>query len=288
MSPRQQSVSPAAPRLDNSQAGPLVFVDADNTLWDTDGLFARAQLALLLAVEEASKKLGPVEGRLVYVRSFDQAIAEHHHLGLRYPPRLLVNAIALSLQGFSQEEAIRRAWSDGSKSGLATDAVVQIEQTFFDMIAARPDLLEGVHAGLQNLKLAGATTVVLTEGSRKRVTRTIEQHGLDVYINRVFEAPKTSRMFERVKGLAKGGQTIYMIGDQFTRDIQPANEAGLKTIYIPGAFQPKWEVEAENAATFRAQTLDAAVSLLLRAEEETHSPLPVSGKPNYLRVQNRT
>lgn len=268
MSPRQQRVKPVATYVDSGLAGPLVFVDADNTLWDTDGVFARAQLSLLSAVEDATAKLGPAEGRLAYVRSFDQAIAEHHHLGLRYPPRLLVQAIALALQGLSRQEAIRRAWSDGSKSGLTPEAVLQIERTFFDMVAAQPDLLEGVHAGLQNLALAGATTVVLTEGSRKRVTRTIEQHGLDVYIERVFEAPKTSRMFERVKGLARGGQTIYMIGDQFTRDIRPASEAGLKTIYVPGAFQPKWEIEAAEASTITAPTFDAAVSLLVRAEKE--------------------
>ncbi|NKC23436.1 hypothetical protein HED50_22875 [Ochrobactrum oryzae] len=39
-----------------------------------------------------------------YVRGFDQAIAERHHLGLRYPPRLLVNAIALALRGLSGQK----------------------------------------------------------------------------------------------------------------------------------------------------------------------------------------
>lgn len=29
----------------------VVFIDADNTLWDTNGVYAEAQLALLAAVE---------------------------------------------------------------------------------------------------------------------------------------------------------------------------------------------------------------------------------------------
>ena len=32
-----------------------------------------------------------------------------------------------------------------------------------------------------------------------------------------------------------------MIGDQLTRDILPAAQAGMKTIYIPGRFKPSWE-----------------------------------------------
>lgn len=256
----------AASGPNSNLGGPIVLVDADNTLWDTDGVFARAQLALFSAVEGATGRSSPDENRLEYVRGFDQAIAERHHLGLRYPPRLLVNAIALALRGLSRSEAIRRAWNDGSQSGLLVDVVSQIERTFLKMIAEQPDLLPGVLDGLRDLVSIGATTVVLTEGSRKRVLRTIEHNGLSKYIDRVFEAPKTARMFERVRSLAKGNQTIYMIGDQFTRDIQPANEAGIRTIYIPGAFQPKWEAQSEGVHTLRAPKFDAAVSLILRAE----------------------
>ncbi|KQY25913.1 HAD family hydrolase [Rhizobium sp. Root483D2] len=288
MSPRQQTVSLAAPRLERRRAGPLVLVDADNTLWDTDGVFARAQLALVLAVQNTVGRQIPAESCLDYVRSFDQALAERHHLGLRYPPRLLIQAIALALQGLSQHEAVRRAWSDGSQSRLASETVSQIERTFFDMIASQPDLLPGVLAGLRDLAVTGTTTVVLTEGSRKRVMRTIEHHDLNGYIDRVFEAPKTARMFERVRGLARNGQTIYMIGDQLTRDIRPANEAGLKTIYVPSAFQPKWELPAGNVATFQAATFDAAASLLIQAEDESRSPVQASGESSNLRVQNRT
>ncbi|NEI59440.1 HAD hydrolase-like protein [Rhizobium leguminosarum] len=266
----------------------LVLVDADNTLWDTDGVFAQAQLSLLSSVENALRKGGPSAGQLEYVRSFDQALAEQHHLGLRYPPRLLIDALAFGLQGSPQQDAVRRAWNDGFQSGLDRETVSQIERAFFDKIAVYPSLLNGVPEGLLDLASSGATTVVLTEGSRKRVMRTIEHHRLGKFIDRVFEAPKTVRMFERVKHLARDGQSIYMIGDQLTRDIRPANEAGLKTIYVPGAFQPKWEAEVGTVATFEAATLDAAVSLLLQSEGGTRSPQLASGKPGYLRVQNRT
>jgi putative hydrolase of the HAD superfamily len=72
----------------------VLFVDADNTLWDTDGIFATAQLNLLTAVETAIGFPIFVANRLAFVRQIDQALAELHHRGLRYPPRLLAAAVA--------------------------------------------------------------------------------------------------------------------------------------------------------------------------------------------------
>lgn len=267
MSPHQQLLSRAA-RRDELQTAPLVFIDADNTLWDTDGVFAAAQLSLLAAVEKTTGLAGPVENRLKFVRTFDQQLAQQHHLGLRYPPRLLVDALALGLQGMPYGEAARQAWTRGNASRLDRSVVSQIESDFIAGISKQPVLLAGVSRGLRELSSIGAIPVVFTEGSRKRVVRTIEFHQLGEFIYRVFEAPKTVRMFERVKKLASTDQRIYVIGDQLTRDIQPANEAGVTTIYIPSGFQPKWEVEAESLPTFQAHSFDEAVAFLLRSEAE--------------------
>ncbi|CDZ54373.1 HAD family hydrolase [Neorhizobium galegae] len=288
MSPRQQTASLAEPRPDTGRAGPLVLIDADNTLWDTDGVFAEAQLGLLDAVEHAANLAGPKIDRLQFVREFDQELAQRHHLGLRYPTRLLIDALTLGLQGVGSQEAVRRAWSNGADSGLDRALVAKMESDFFVNIAIQPKLLAGVVKGLRDLASIGATSVVFTEGSRKRVVRTIESHQLGEFIDRVFEAPKTVRMFDRVKKLARKGQSIYVIGDQLTRDIRPANEAGVKTIYVPGGFQPKWELEADSLPTFQARSFDGAVSFLLHAEHAPHAANGPAEDWDYLRVQNRT
>nr|WP_165933098.1 HAD hydrolase-like protein [Rhizobium sp. BK068] len=177
--------------------------------------------------------------------------------------------MALGLRGIDFQEAVRRAWSNGAASGLDRAVVASIESEFFANIAKQPKLLVGVVKGLRNLASIGATSVVLTEGSRKRVMRTIESHQLGEFVDRIFEAPKTTRMFERVRKLATVGQSIYVIGDQLTRDIRPANEAGVKTIYIPSGFQPKWEFEAGTLPTLQAPSFDAAVTLLIHSEVDT-------------------
>ncbi|MBX5227517.1 HAD family hydrolase [Rhizobium sp. NLR9b] len=264
------------------------MIDADNTLWDTDGVFAEAQLGLLDAVEHAANLTGPKADRLEFVRTFDQELAQRHHLGLRYPPRLLIDALTLGLRGVDFQEAVRRAWSNGPDSGLDRAVVAKVESDFFVNIAKQPKLLAGVVKGLRDLNSIGATAVVFTEGSRKRVIRTIESHQLGEFIDRVFEAPKTVRMFERVKKLARKGQSIYVIGDQLTRDIRPANEAGVRTIYIPGGFQPKWELEAGSLPTFQARSFDAAIFFLLHSEDDPRPATRQVEDRDYSLIQNRT
>ena len=91
----------------------VVFVDADNTLWDTNGVYGQAQLALLAAVETRVDQRAPAKDRLAWLRGIDQALAERHHAGLRYPPRLLAKATALALSGHDAVTAARLAWSGG-------------------------------------------------------------------------------------------------------------------------------------------------------------------------------
>lgn len=245
---------------------PLVLVDADNTLWDTDGVFANAQLRLLASVEDAIDLSGPIDERLSFVRSLDQELAEQHHLGLRYPPRLLIDAVAFALEGVPLKAAARKAWREGTRSGLDRSTVTRIEAEFLQNISRQPALLEGVASGLRDLAAIGARTIVLTEGNRRRVNRSIEFHELGKLVERVFEAPKSVRMFERVKKLTESGQPIFVIGDQLTRDIQPANDADVRTIYIPSRFQPKWELQTGIQPTFVAPSFDAAASYLVHFE----------------------
>jgi putative hydrolase of the HAD superfamily len=77
----------------------VVFIDADNTLWDTNRVYADAQLALLADVEIATGFRAPEIDKLDWLRAIDQLLAEKHHAGLRYPPRLLAKAVALALKG---------------------------------------------------------------------------------------------------------------------------------------------------------------------------------------------
>ncbi|WP_119304748.1 HAD family hydrolase [Dongia deserti] len=243
----------------------VVFVDADNTLWETDAVYATAQLDLLSAVEKAVGVVAPTEDRLGFVRSIDQSIAQRHHAGLRYPPKLLVKALALVLKGVPPKTATRRAWqSSDTDQTLSDDAAARIEGAFLSALRTLPALRTGVRNGLVALREAGSVVFIITEGGRDRVLRLARVHGLESLFDRVIEAPKGPRIYLRALRLLRRPANAFMVGDQLDRDIRPAKEAGLKTIYFPGGFRPSWEPnEASVRPDFHIDRFDMVPRIVL-------------------------
>lgn len=222
-----------------------VFVDADNTLWDTDGIFAAAQLSLLAAVESATGRPSAVEDRLAFVRAADQGIAELHHAGLRYPPRLLIAAVADALYGEEVARAARLACVGSGKARIAEDEMRVIEAAYFSDLGHPPAIRPGVEAGLLALEAAGCTVLIITEAARAKVERTAERLGLGTHFTRIVEGVKRPELYRRIRRLT-GTPEAFMVGDQLDRDIAPAKAAGLETIYFPGGFQPRWSPAVEK------------------------------------------
>ncbi|KPF54088.1 hypothetical protein IP65_09825 [Novosphingobium sp. AAP1] len=221
------------------QAPATVFLDADNTLWDTDGVFAAAQLHLLAAVESAAGRQSVAEDRLAFVRAADQRIAEHHHAGLRYPPRLLIAALADALHGEDVARAARLALVGSGKERIAEDVMGVIEAAYFSDLGHAPAIRPGVEAGLLALEAAGCNVLIITEAARAKVERTAKRLGLDTHFTRIVEGAKRPDLYRRILRLT-GTREAFMVGDQLDRDIAPAKAAGLETIYFPGGFQPRW------------------------------------------------
>jgi putative hydrolase of the HAD superfamily len=220
-----------------------VFVDADNTLWDTDAVFARAQFQLLAEVEAAVGISSTADDRLAFIRALDQQLAEHHHQGLRYPPRLLARAAALALAGFSASRAARNAWLGELKLPFGEEVAASVERSFLAAIAQPPDLRPGVIEGLDRLLEGGSEVLIVTESAEARAAATAGRLGLRGHFTRIIEGKKRPDLYRRVLRLTRREGLAFMVGDQLDRDIAPAKEAGLITIYFPGGFQPKWMPE---------------------------------------------
>jgi putative hydrolase of the HAD superfamily len=137
--------------------------------------------------------------------------------------------------------AVRLAWSGGREGvHLPNEIEERIETEFVAAIEATPPLRTGVREGLSELQSIGCPVLVLTEGDRQRVLQTAQWHGLTSF-DRVIEARKSQRLFKRVLALTGQPSRVFMVGDQLKSDIRPAKEAGLRTIYFPGGFKPRWE-----------------------------------------------
>jgi putative hydrolase of the HAD superfamily len=129
---------------------------------------------------------------------------------------------------------------------LSNEDAARIETTFIASLQELPQLRQGVRDGLLALHEAGIIVFVITEGSRDRIIRTARAHGLEGLFDRLIEAPKGRRIYSRALRLLRGPVNGFMVGDQLDRDIGPAKEAGLRTIYFPGGFRPRWEPDQHS------------------------------------------
>jgi putative hydrolase of the HAD superfamily len=218
-----------------------VYTDADNTLWDTNALFAEAQLALLGAAEEFCRTRGPDSGRLKFVRTFDQAIAANHHQRLRYPPALLFRALCDGLRGLSPEVAAKRALTEGA---VLADSETQALRAYSDAISNLPPLLGGVREGLQLAHEHRIPVYVVTEGPLETVRARLRAHGVDALTAGTLSASKTQELYARLRQRAEPHRSV-MIGDQPDRDTRLAHDAGLLTVLIQGRFRPNWLSSAD-------------------------------------------
>lgn len=251
---------------DRAKPPATLFIDADNTLWDTDAVFARAQLGMLDNVVSALGISVPPSDALAFIRAVDQALAQRHHAGLRYPPRLLVRGVELALRGASGVEAARSVWRGGQSYQIAEDVAGTIEAEFFSALSTAPMARTGVEEGLQALRAAGHLLMVVTEGAKLKVERNAERLGLRDFFDRIVEGPKAPALYRRVLSLTGAHNRAFMIGDQLDRDVVPARAAGLRTIYFPGGFMPVWAPDADTVLPDYIISSFAEVPAIIEAE----------------------
>lgn len=243
---------------------PVIIADADNTLWDTNGVFAGAQTTLLSGVERLAGRQAPQGDRLAFVRRFDQAIAALHHAHLRYPPGLLVRALVAGLRGEAPERAARHLVGGRPVAeDIPADAVDSLLAGYFDALARPPVLMPGVVEGLSAAAAVGVRVYVLTEGKADKVRGLLATLGLGEFVAGVTEATKDAQQFARLKR-RYAPAPVAVIGDQPDRDIAPAREAGCVGVLVPGPFRAAWHQDADwSAADHVADSFSGAVGWLL-------------------------
>jgi putative hydrolase of the HAD superfamily len=239
----------------------VVLVDADNTLWDTDAVFREAQLLVLDRVEVAARKTSAAIDRLEFIRSYDQALAQKHHLHLRYPAQLLVRGVEAGLAGVTPDVAARDAISGRTLAGSLLDqaGVDAIVADYVQALARTPGLLDGVAEGVRAAKDAGLRLFVMTEGRIEKQKRILELHGLLDLFEGVWEMTKERSQFDRVVSRFAGSRVV-VVGDQPDRDIVPAKAAGCSTVLVPSRFRPSWQSASDQGVADYLATsfLDAA------------------------------
>jgi putative hydrolase of the HAD superfamily len=216
----------------------FVVLDADNTLWDTDRLYAEAQLAMLSDICAEIGIAPKLEDPLKFVRDIDQSIAASHPSDLKYPPGLLADGLIKALLKI----AGRPEKSLKNKRALVKKAA----EAYLRKIREIPKLRAGVREGLYNLRKLGARAVICSEGVNESLLRNLNDLGVLSYVEKVVVAPKSTDVFRHLSDEFNPYRKLqFCVGDQLDRDIQNAKSAGYKTVYFPGNFRPNWLPELD-------------------------------------------
>jgi putative hydrolase of the HAD superfamily len=218
------------------EMGIWIYTDADNTLWDTNAVFANAQLHLLEYAEHLAGVRAPSSERLSYLRGYDQAIAKRHHALLRYPPALLLRALTLGLRGASLESAVSRVIAEGAiPSG---DEEVGLT-AYRNGLSRAPDLLRGVPEGLALAHGLKIPIYVITEGPAEITNGRLRDLGIAEYVDGVLSASKSVELYSRLAERA-APKVATMIGDQPDRDVLLPHNAGMQAVLVKSQFRPEW------------------------------------------------
>ena len=222
--------------VSHQTGGSWIYTDADNTLWDTNAVFADAQLHLLEHAEKIARKHTPSSTPLEYLRRYDQAIAKQHHLRLRYPPALLIRALIMGLQGATSDAAAAALMVNGAVPSSEERSALQ---SYEADLARVPCLLPGVKDGLQLANDSRIPVYVVTEGPADTARTRLKSLGIESYTSGVLSAQKTRDLYIRLIERAFPRRAV-MIGDQPDRDVQLAHDAGMTTILVASRFRPEW------------------------------------------------
>ncbi|MGH9465975.1 MAG: HAD family hydrolase [Terriglobales bacterium] len=225
----------------------ILFLDADDTLWENNIYFERAIEHFYALLGRAAADRAAV--RAVINREERREITETGYGLASFRLALERAFVALAPE----------AWSPAA--GEALDALATA-------IAAEPvELLPGARAVLEDLS-ARHRLLLLTKGDYAEQTRKLALSGLEPLFEEVHVlAEKNLAAYQRrLEALAVPPAHCWMIGNSPKSDINPALAAGMNAVFIPHPHT--WVLEHEAIATAPAPgccylTLDRLEDLLI-------------------------
>ena len=250
----------------------VLVVDADNTLWDTNEVFAHAQLKFLEVIEQVTGRTSAEADRLGFIRSYDQALASRHHLHLNYPRQMLAATLAAGLNSEPPDSAAESTLQGRpSAHWLSEKLTNEVVAAYSQALTRVPDLLPTVRAGLELARARGLRVFVMTEGKVEAQRQALSTHNLDDLVENVWELPKSVAQFKRLLRRFHPAELV-VVGDQPDRDCVPAHEAGCRTVLIPSRFKPHWQsARDKGTADFIAPSFLEAMEWILKyAESVSH------------------
>lgn len=244
--------------------GLILVIDGDNTLWDTNGVFEKAQRWLLRSLRRARPR-DPTTVSFEQLRKVDDLLIQESGR-YEYDFQLLVLALLFLQKGSTEKDSVSFALSElrGHPDSADAKLAAKISQVLRLKLQEIPSLLPSVNRSLKKLlrlktRYKGRLALILlSEGDETRIRPTLEYH---FGKSEVFDVLKTvkrksvdalrdvqiqgSKVLESESGCSQIQSQLVVVGDSIESDIVPGNLVGAITIYIPGCYRGV-EVFASN------------------------------------------
>jgi HAD superfamily hydrolase (TIGR01549 family) len=196
-----------------SQLPDAILFDTDNTLYPYDPAHEAAQKAVREKVV-ATFSIRPEEFDIAFQKARSEIKTRLHHTASSHS-RLLYLQRMLEIMGL------------GSQVLLALD----FEQTYWRTFLSNAILFEGVKELLDDLRLLGIPTAIVTDLTAQIQFRKVVYFGLDRYFDFIvtseeagFDKPHYAPFSIAIEKMQPKGDCIWMIGDNPINDIQGAKE----------------------------------------------------------------
>ena len=202
----------------------VIVFDADDTLWDNQSYFDRAEDVFT----EELKEYGTAEELSAILFKTESANMPVLGYGAK--------AVCISMV----ETAL--AVSGGKVSG---DRLTRILSAAKSLLSLPATPLPGVDATLKALKNSGLyRLIVMTKGDMLDQENKLRRSGLNEYFDRtiVVSNKGTNEYLDLCRSDGIAPSEMVMVGNSFKSDIQPVIEIGGRGVYIP--FHSIWRYEA--------------------------------------------
>lgn len=223
----------------------IYIIDADNTLWDTHGVYLEAYRRMVQALQEAGYSfVDDFDSVYLSIRAADRIIARTLR-NYEYDSTLLALALIHHAGGSEPEDAARRALS-APRAGREWRAASFAAGRFYGYHDSTPPaLFERASETLAALKHLGNVLILHSEGQPERVRQTLAAHGLTDFFHDLVLEYKSPASFARARAI---GREFYrwiadipprdcvVVGDSPQRDILFGNLIGARTVMKPGGF----------------------------------------------------
>lgn len=222
----------------------VFMLDGDNTLWDTNAVFTKAQFAALR--ETKSDQSFKLRDGFEILRQLDDKLVTHYRRH-EYDFRALFLALLLFLDGHTINRSLREA-TRMVRSGVPSQLETKVERcnkAFRRELRKVPPLSHGAKRTLRTLKSMHSVVFLFSEGNLTRVSRMVRTLSLERYFDRIFVGKKTCNLYKGAKKRALGKlmsrrscTKVVVVGDLLDPDIRIGNRIGAITVLRLGGYKP--------------------------------------------------